>query len=1798
MLLNNPATISDNQGTGTIENDDTDVSVAVSPGSVNEDGITNLVYTFTRSGVTSGALTVNFDVSGTAAFNTDYTPSGAASFNATSGTVTIADGASTATVTVDPTDDTTVEPDETVILTLASGSYNVGTPSAGTGTILNDDNTVTLAVSPGSVSEDGITNLVYTFTRSGVTSGALTVNFDVSGTAAFNTDYTPSGAASFNATSGTVTIADGASTATVTIDPAADTTVEPDETVILTLASGSYNVGTPSAGTGTIVNDDTDVSVAVSPGSVSEDGATNLVYTFTRSGVISGALTVNFDVSGTAAFNTDYTPSGAASFDATSGTVTIADGASTATVTIDPAADTTVEPDETVILTLASGSYNVSTPSAGSGTIVNDDTDVSVAVSPGSVSEDGATNLVYTFTRSGVTSGALTVNFDVSGTAAFSTDYTPSGAASFDATSGTVTIADGASTATVTIDPAADTTVEPDETVILTLASGSYNVGTPSAGTGTILNDDNTVTLAVSPGSVSEDGITNLVYTFTRSGVTSGALTVNFDVSGTAAFSTDYTPSGAASFNATSGTVTIADGASTATVTIDPAADTTVEPDETVILTLASGSYNVGTPSAGTGTIVNDDTDVSVAVSPGSVNEDGATNLVYTFTRSGVTSGALTVNFDVSGTAAFNTDYTQSGAASFNATSGTVTIADGASTATVTVDPTDDTTVEPDETIILTVTDAAAYDVGTPAAATGTITNDDAVTPTVSVAVAPAAVDEDGTAALVYTFTRTGETTAALPVSYAVSGTASSGDDFAALSGTVTIPIGQASATVTVDPTDDTTVEPDETIILTVTDAAAYDVGTPAAATGTIVNDDAVTPTVSVAVAPAAVDEDGTAALVYTFTRTGETTAALPVSYAVSGTATSDDDFAALSGTVTIPIGQASATVTVDPTDDTTVEPDETIILTVTDAAAYDVGTPAAATGTIVNDDTDVSVAVSPGSVNEDGTTNLVYTFTRSGVTSGALTVNFDVSGTAAFNTDYNQSGAASFDATSGTVTIADGASTATVTVDPTDDTTVEPDETIILTVTDAAAYDVGTPAAATGTITNDDVNSVVSLAINDPSISEGDSGSVNLDFTVTRSGDDTLSAITVAYNTSDNTATAGSDYTATSGTVTIPSGAATATISVPVLGDSNIETNEEFFVNLTGITNVTGPAATLAAKTDFTAGTTPFSVAIGDLNGDGRPDLAIANAGSDSVSVLLNTTTPGATTPSYAAKIDFTTGTSPRSVAIGDLNGDGRPDLAIANLSSNSVSVLLNTTAPGATTPSYAAKTDLTTGTSPRSVAIGDLNGDGKPDLAIANFGSASVSVLLNTTTPGATTPSYAAKTDFTTGDAPSSVAIGDLNGDGRPDLAIANLGADSVSVLLNTTTPGATTPSYASKTDFTAGDAPVSVVAGDLNGDGRPDLAIANSFSNSVSVLLNTTTPGATTPSYAAKTDFTTGTNPYSVAIGDLNGDGKPDLAIANRDANSVSLLLNTATPGATVPDYATKTDFATGTVPSSVAIGDLNGDGRPDLAIANRSDGSASVLLNTTVLPAAAVEAGPKIDFTTGTTPVSVAIGDLNGDGKPDMAIANRDSASVSVLLNNDGVGSDHAELRRQDRLHHRGGTLLGGNRRSQRRRPARLGDRQPRLGQRVGAAQHERRRERPRRATPPRPTSPPGMLPARWQSGISTATAGPTWRSLTNARPACRCCSTRQRWARPRRAMPPRPTSTQGHIPCRWRSEISTATDCPTWRSPTSTRTACRCCSTQRRRVRPRRATPPRPTSPLGMHPVRWQSRISTETAGPI
>ncbi len=390
-------------------------------------------------------------------------------------------------------------------------------------------------------------------------------------------------------------------------------------------------------------------------------------------------------------------------------------------------------------------------------------------------------------------------------------------------------------------------------------------------------------------------------------------------------------------------------------------------------------------------------------------------------------------------------------------------------------------------------------------------------------------------------------------------------------------------------------------------------------------------------------------------------------------------------------------------------------------------------------------------------------------------------------------------------------------------------------------------------------------------------------------------------------------------------------------------------------------------AKTDFATGSGPCSVAIADVNGDGKFDIVAANCISNTASVLL-----GNGAGSFGTKLDFATGAGPFSVAIGDLNGDGKLDIVTANRSDNTVSVLLGNGAGG-----FGTKTDFATGAGPCSVGLGDLNGDATLDIAVANVTAGSVSILLGDGAGG-----FGAKSDYATASGARSVAIGDVSGDGQLDLVVANQSAATVTVLLGNGAGG-----IASKADYATGTGPVSVAIGDVNGDGKPDLAVADLTASKISLL-----PGAGSGSFGAKSDFATAAGPVSLAIADVNGDGKPDLVAANYISNIVSVLLGNGAGG-----FGTKTDFATGATPYTVAIGDLSGDGKHDIVTANRNDNTVSVLLGN-----GAGGFGTKTDFATGAFPWSVAIGDVNGDGKPDLVAANMNANTASVLLGNGAGG----------------------------------------------------------------------------------------------------------------------------------------------------------------------------------------------------
>jgi Big-like domain-containing protein/parallel beta helix pectate lyase-like protein/Calx-beta domain-containing protein/uncharacterized protein DUF1565 len=341
-----------------------------------------------------------------------------------------------------------------------------------------------------------------------------------------------------------------------------------------------------------------------------------------------------------------------------------------------------------------------------------------------------------------------------------------------------------------------------------------------------------TVTVAATDANASEAGLDAGLFTITRTGGTTSALTVNFTRGGTATSGTDYATL------ATSLTLPI--GAASAAVLVTPIDDLAVEGAETVVFTLAVGStYNIGSSSSATVTIADNDSTpplptVTVTTTDASATEGGTDSAVFTFTRSGSTALALTVNYNLSGNATQWNDYRRyEGDMPVS-----ITIPAGASSATLTVYGWDDTEVEGSENVILTIASDATYIVGSPSNVTVTIADNDSTTtlPTVTVVATDANAGEAGPNPGVFTISRTGDTTLPLIVNYALSGTASNGIDYMTLGGSVTIPAGSASVTVMLTPISDSRNESTETVILTLAANASYTDGSPNNATVNIAN--------------------------------------------------------------------------------------------------------------------------------------------------------------------------------------------------------------------------------------------------------------------------------------------------------------------------------------------------------------------------------------------------------------------------------------------------------------------------------------------------------------------------------------------------------------------------------------------------------------------------------------------------------------------------------------------------------------------------------------------------------------------------------------------------------------------------------------------------------------------------------------------------------------------------------------------------------------------------------------------------
>ncbi len=425
----------------------------------------------------------------------------------------------------------------------------------------------------------------------------------------------------------------------------------------------------------------------------------------------------------------------------------------------------------------------------------------------------------------------------------------------------------------------------------------------------------------------------------------------------------------------------------------------------------------------------------------------------------------------------------------------------------------------------------------------------------------------------------------------------------------------------------------------------------------------------------------------------------------------------------------------------------------------------------------------------------------------------------------------------------------------------------------------------------------------------------------------------------------------ATSLTVTVPIGATYAPVSV---------TN-----SATGLTGFSGPqfqptynnsaymgnVISFDTTRFYATGGNPSAIALGDIDGDGKADMAVSNFITKTMLIFRNTSVSGSiSASSFASPVSIPSDTGAYSLAIGDLDGDGKLDIVATSNMDTGITVYRNTSSPGSI--SFAGGLFIPTPfTTTNGVVVGDLDGDGRSDIAVSfDFG---VFTFRNTSSVGALSFDTYTYVDATgTGgfmgyNSGGYLAIGDLDGDGKKDLATNSHGHNQVVVLRNISTTG--TISFATKQLFAVGEAPTNVAIGDLDGDGKPELAVTNIGSSytdtgSVSVLRNTSSTGSI--AFAPGAIFQTGMSPSAVAIASMAGGTRPDLIISTFNGYNLSVLRNTSSTGSLSFDTVSH-PFYSGSQSSTVAVGDLDGDGKPDVAVSNYSDysgtGNISVLRN---------------------------------------------------------------------------------------------------------------------------------------------------------------------------------------------------------------------------------------------------------------
>jgi hypothetical protein len=1019
-------------------------------GQVTLTASTNLVYeasptpnqlTLTRAD-TNDDLSVTLFVSGTATVPGDLT------FNppliSGENTVVIPAGVNHLTFTFTPVNDALAEGTETAIITVVdSTNYFIAPLAEASISIIDKDSGTLPAVSVEAqnslIMEGGPDSGIFVFTRTGLTNLNLQVFYSVSGTATPGTDYP--------ALLGVVTIPAGSQSAAVQFRPFDDKDVEPDETVIVTITPNAAYTVSGAPATTTIANDDL-LTVTISPTlAPASEPSTSGRFTVKRDGDLTGNLVVYYTLSGTASNGVDYvSPSGA---------VTIPANQTSADIVITPIDDLLVEGDESVIATLVSNpAYNIGDP--GIATLFihdNEKPTVTITAPDPNAAEPGSDFGQFQISRGSVVNGNLTVNFNISGTALNGIDYVP--------LDNFAVIPDGANSVTLDVIPFDDLQVEPTESVILTLApSTNYNIGTPNEAEVDIEDDDTSTVPAVgfcfSTSSALESESPGICVSLSQT--SSVPVTVNYRIlGGTASNNIDYV--------LPPGPLTFAPGEFAKSIPLNIIDDALIEPNETIRIALYDPTNaTLDGIKIHTYTIIDNDTSSLSVTATANASETGSPGN-FRITRTGSTNASQTVNFQITGTASAPSDFAPLGTST--------TIPAGAAFVDVPVIPVNDSVVEMDETVVMTLISAPASRIVAPASATVTISDDDSNSlPVVSISSTnrPNAFEGGGNGEFV--FTRTGSTVSNLSFNVTILGTAANGVDYTTLPNVVTIPAGQSSVTIPVVPIDDNLVEGDETVTLALEIRDTYRVSTPAFATVTIQDNDQnvrIDASDFEAVEAGPVPDYGA----FTFTRFGTTNLPVQIFFTITGTAINGVDYVTLSNSIVIPAGSLAATLPVIPINDTLVEGPETVTLTLQANPAYVLASPTTATVTIEDDEPSVSIYATVPTATEGYPQPGVFTLVRGGNPDNEFTARLSIGGTATYGVDYPPFVTNVF--------FPYGVVSIDLIVAPTNDLVVEGNETVVATLVPNPAYSIVAPNSAVITIKDAGANRGPNVVITSP---------------------------------------------------------------------------------------------------------------------------------------------------------------------------------------------------------------------------------------------------------------------------------------------------------------------------------------------------------------------------------------------------------------------------------------------------------------------------------------------------------------------------------------------------------------------------------------------------------------------------------------------------------------------------------------------------------------------------------------------